>query len=122
MSGFRRPVDVKPRAEGQYVQGRWVEGADVAPITILASVQPATVGDYDRLQPLPEGRRIRAAVRIYTDVLLNVAGADWRNGDRLIWGASPFAGEYLIVAVSPWQSGVISHYRYIAVLEAAQTN
>ncbi len=117
--GFRRPQAIRRRAPGQYERGRWVDGAALADITIAASVQPAKAGDYDMLQANPEGRRVRAAVRIYTDAVLNVAGQDWTNGDRLVWDAGPLAGEYLLVGVSPWQSGVISHYRYLAVLLAA---
>ncbi|CAP41317.1 hypothetical protein [Bordetella petrii] len=115
--GFRRPQTIRPRAEGGYVKGRWVEGADAAPYTIQASVQPARLSDHDVLQPNPEGRRITAAVRIYTTAVLNVAGQDDQNGDRLVWDRAPHPGEYLVVAVSPWQSGVISHYRYLAVLQ-----
>lgn len=117
MSSFRRPVQVIRRGEGQWVDGRWVAGGDEAPITIMASVQPATLSDYDTLQALPEGRRVEAMVRIYTDAVLNVAGADGTNGDRVVWPHGPRPGKYLVRAVSPWQSGVISHYRYLAVLE-----
>lgn len=116
---FRKPHVMRTRAAGQYVRGRWEEGARGPDVMIQASVQPAKAGDYDLLQAHPEGRRVRAAVRIYTSADLNVAGQDWRNGDRLVWGAGPMAGEYLLVGVSPWQAGVIPHFRYLAVLLAA---
>ncbi|WP_313378002.1 hypothetical protein [Achromobacter insolitus] len=116
---FRKPHVIRTRAPGQYVRGRWEDGAPGADVPILASVQPAKPGDYDLLQAHPEGRRVHAAVRIYTNAVLNVAGQDWRNGDRLVWGAGPLAGEYLLVGVAPWQSGVIPHFRYLAVLLAA---
>lgn len=114
---LRRPQTIIPRAEGQRENGRWLEGPPGEPYTISASVQPATAGDYDRLQALAEGRRITAMVRIYTSAVLNVAGQDWRNGDRLVWDQAPHPGEYLVVAMSAWQSGVIPHYRYLAVLQ-----
>ena len=117
MSSFRKPTQIRRRAAGQWVEGRWVDGADEGIETILASVQPMRLVDFDHLQALMEGRRIEAAVRIYTTEVLNVAGANDRNGDRLIWPFAPRPCEYLVVAVSPWQSGVISHYRYHAVLE-----
>ncbi len=118
MSSFRKPQTIIRRLPGAYVDGRWVEGADDPnPLTILASVQPAQTADYDKMAPLREGRRIEALVRIYTSDLLNVAGADDRNGDRLSWPYAPRPGEYLVIDVSPWQSGVISHYRYLAALE-----
>lgn len=117
MSSFRRPVTVKRRAAGQWVAGRWVDGGDAPAQTIMASVQPATLSDYDTLQALPEGRRIEAMVRVYTDAVLDVAGADDSNGDRIAWPHGPRPGDYLVRGVSAWQSGVIPHYRYLAVLE-----
>jgi len=119
--GFRTRQTIRPRAAGAYVGGRWVDGPAAEPVTILASVQPASAGDYDRMQTMAEGRRIRAMVRIYTAAQLNVAGQDWRNGDRLVWERAPHPGEYLVVAVSAWQSGVIPHYRYLAVLQGEET-
>ena len=117
MSSFRRPVEVIRRGAGQWVAGRWIDGADGPPHTIMASVQPATLSDYDTLQALPEGRRVEAMVRVYTDAVLAVAGAADTNGDRIVWPHGPRPGNYLVRAASPWQSGVISHYRYLAVLE-----
>ncbi|MGB3432389.1 hypothetical protein [Achromobacter sp.] len=116
---FRRPHVVRTRLPGRHERGHWVDGASGPDKPILASVQPAKAGDYDQLQVHPEGRRVRAAVRIYTSADLVVAGQDWTNGDCLVWGVGPLAGEYQLVAVSPWQSGVIPHFRYLAVLLAA---
>lgn len=116
---FRRPHTIRTRLPGHRERGHWVEGAPGPDKTIQASVQPAKAGDYDQLQAHPEGRRVRAAVRIYTGAELVIAGEDWTNGDRLVWGVGPLAGEYLLVGVSPWQSGVIPHFRYLAVLLAA---
>ncbi|WP_238911977.1 hypothetical protein [Achromobacter xylosoxidans] len=117
---FRKPHVIRGQLPGRRQRGRWIEGEPIPDRTISASVQPAKVGDYEQLQATPEGRRIRAAVRIYTSDLLSVAGQDWTGGDRLVWGAGPLAGEYLLVGVAPWQSGVIPHYRYLAVLLADQ--
>jgi hypothetical protein len=117
MSSFRKPVQIRRCAAGQWVNGRWVDGADEALVTIQASVQPMSLTDYHQMQALLEGRRAEAGVRIYTDAVLNVAGAGDRNGDRLIWPFGPRPGDYLVVQSSPWQSGIIPHYRYRAVLE-----
>ncbi|KUE88888.1 hypothetical protein ASL20_09690 [Cupriavidus necator] len=117
MSSFRKPTQIRRRTVGRWEGGRWIEGDDTGIETILASVQPVSLSDQDELQARLEGRRIEAAVRIYTTAVLNVAGADDRNGDRLIWPHGSRQGDYLVVSVSPWQSGVISHYRYHAVLE-----
>lgn len=111
MSGFRSPQTVYKHAAGEYVGGRWVPGAAGAPETIQASIQPATVGDYDTMQATIGGRRIERMIRIYSDAELTPAGEDWTNGDEVLWRGS----RYLVVAVSPWQSDVIPHFRMYAV-------
>ncbi|MFU2052942.1 hypothetical protein [Bordetella hinzii] len=116
---FRRPQVIRTRLPGRYERGHWQEGVPGPDRTIQASVQPAKAGDYDLLQAHPEGRRVRAAIRIYTSADLAVAGQDWTGGDRLVWAEGPLAGEYLLVGVSAWQSGVLPHFRYLAVLLAA---
>lgn len=109
---LRRPYTIRRRAPGAYVNGRWVPGTAGAAETIRASVQPAQLSDYDMLEPLPEGRRVESLVRVYTSVLLQVAGNEspTASGDLLDLPQ----GEYVFMAVSPWQSGIISHYRYLA--------
>ena len=115
---FRRPQIIRTQLPGRRERGHWIEGGPGPDRTISASVQPAKAADYEQLQANPEGRRVRAAVRIYTSEALSVAGQDWTGGDRLVWAAAPLAGEYLLVGVAPWQSGVIPHFRYLAVLLA----
>ncbi|CUI29503.1 hypothetical protein [Achromobacter xylosoxidans] len=115
---FRKPHVVRTRLPGRRERGHWIEGEPGPEKQISASVQPAKAADYEQLQANPEGRRVRAAVRIYTTAQLAVAGQDWTGGDRLVWHAAPMAGEYLLVGVAPWQSGVIPHFRYLAVLLA----
>jgi len=110
---FRKPQTIITRQPGQRINGRWVEGGENAPTTILASVQPATLADYDQMQAEPGGRRIERMVRVYTSARLNVAGEDDRNGALLVWEGE----RYLFVAVSPWRSTALKHYRYLAALE-----
>ncbi len=116
-SSFRQPFPFERRAPGAYVDGHWKNGEVTSRFTVMASVQPARISDYDTLQANVEGRRIESAVRIYTDDVLVVSGYDDRNGDRLLWPYAPRPGAYVLMAVSSWQSKVISHYRYLAVLE-----
>lgn len=111
MSSFRKPQTFKRKSAGLYVDGAWQEGTEYDLPDITASVQPAKKEDYDQMEALPEGRRVEAMVRIYTNVELNVAGVDNSNGDILIWRGS----RYLVRDVSAWQSDVINHYRYLAV-------
>lgn len=111
---FRTPQTIVPRLPGDYVNGKWQDGDYGEPFTVMASVQPSRSGDYDQMRAEQPGRRISRMVRIYTDVRLTVAGEDDTNGDSLDW----FGDRYLIIAVSPHQSGVIPHYRYLAVRTA----
>lgn len=100
------------RAPGEHAKGRWVDGAET-PGTIQASVQPAKKVDYDLMQAQLDGRRIAAAVRIYTDTRLNVAGENASNGDVLLWEGK----RYTVAGVAPWRTTILAHYRYLAIME-----
>lgn len=107
MSSFRRPQTIRRYTDGSYVKGKWVAGQDCTELQILASVQPMTNSD---MQHLPEGKRIKRGVKIYTSELLKVDGTD-NQGDELLW----LGIAYRVIAVAMYQMGVISHYRYYAV-------
>lgn len=102
------------RTEGRYVNGRWLEGAEVE-TTFRASIQPAKKDDYDRLEAMAEGRRVESAVRVYTRTELNVAGADAKNGDLIEYQGD----SYLVTAASNWNMDMrgVNHFRYLAVRE-----
>lgn len=118
---LRYPVQIRRRARGTWVGGRWVAGALGAPETILATVQPAQLSDYDQMQALPEGRRAEAMVRVYTDAVIQFAAeAPDASGDALDWPTGQLDRPYLFVARSVWQSRVIPHYRYLAAIMPAQ--
>lgn len=118
---LRYRVQIRRRAPGAYVAGRWVAGALGMPEFIMATVQPAQLSDYDQMQALPEGRRVDGMVRVYTDAMLQFsAEAPDASGDALDWPAGQLDRPYLFVARSPWQSNVISHYRYLAAIMPAQ--
>lgn len=115
MSGLRYPVTIQRRAPGAYVAGRYVAGAIGPDETIMATVQPATLSDYDLLQPLLEGRRVEGVVRVYTTAEIVVAGENTEaTGDLLIWPDGLRTRPYMFMARSPWQSRVIPHFRYLA--------
>ena len=108
---MRYEVTVYRRAPGAYVAGRWHAGESVRD-TIMATVQPAQLSDYDRMEALPEGRRVEALVRVYTDAKMEVAGSGPEaSGDLLQWGDGR---PYVFMATSAWQSGIIPHFRYLA--------
>lgn len=110
---IRTPQQVLIRSPGYRDENeRWVEGSETSG-TILASVQPATSSDYDELRSNPEGRRIERVVRVYTDSRLSVAGESLTNGDILLWEGA----RYIFVAVSPWRTTVLKHFRYLASKE-----
>lgn len=109
---IRTPQNILTRAPGGHVAGRWVDGAETQG-TILASVQPAKAGDYERLEATLGGRRISRAVRIYTATKLNVAGEDLKNGDILVWQGH----RYIVAGESPWRTTMLAHYRYLAIGE-----
>jgi len=110
---FRTPQRIVLRGDGQYADGEWQEGADKRTITILGSVQPATSGDYDLMRAEQAGRRIERMVRLYTDARLPVAGEGQANGAFILWEGE----RYLLIAVSPWRSTALRHYRYLAGME-----
>ena len=94
---------------GAYSAGVWVPG-ERASGTIYASVQPVVQGQD--MQALPEGRRWSDIVKIYTDTRLKVVDdGDGVQPDFVVhegWG-------YELVSLFSNRSGVISHYKYIAV-------
>lgn len=110
--GFRRPHTVKRRLQGQYLNGKWQEGAEQT-ITIQASVQPL---NEQEVQSLPEGRRSGKAYKVFTDTELyeadqETAGQAARNADIIVIGGKDFE----IVRVLPHLAGVLSHYKCYAV-------
>lgn len=108
MLGFRKEYQKITVRQGRYVNGEWVEGEQEQILPLMASIQPLAM---DKLAPQLQGRHIHSAIKIYTDDVLNVAGDDFKNGDRVL-----FNGErYVVVQRSVYQSGVINHYRYQAV-------
>lgn len=113
MSFFRTPQQLKRKAPGSYVDGVWVQGGLETDFTISATIQPASLSDYDELRATAGGRRIERAVRIYTNERLVVAGETDNNGDVLIWEGA----RYEVIAVSPWRTTLIKHYRYWASKE-----
>ena len=104
---FRKVVPVERRAAGAYVAGLWTPGeVDPAFVSVVASVQPATRED---LQRLPEGQRIVGAYKLFTDTRLLLARQD-QSGDRVQIGGD----WYLVTAEEVWDNNVIPHYAYLA--------
>lgn len=108
MIAFTTTVKVY-RPSGAYVEGVWQEGVDPQPFTIQASVQPLMGRE---LQALDEGRRQRAAVRLYTEFQLRPV-ADGKNPDRLTLDGQDFE----VISVEDWtKGGMIPHFKAVASL------
>lgn len=111
MSLGRRPIKVI-RPSGSYVAGRWEEGNPGA-FTIEASVQPLSGKE---MEALPEGRRGKAAFRLYTDFALRtVDDQGGRNPDRIIEGVDG-RKVFEVIQVFPWQNGIVDHHKAIVSL------
>ncbi|QLB23323.1 hypothetical protein [Phocoenobacter skyensis] len=112
---FRKKYVVKKaKKNGSFVDGVWQDIASEEKIEVMASVQPATQSDYDAMELRSDGAVVERAIRIYTRENLKQAGNDGSNsadGDVLIYDDC----EFLIRDKSSWQSGIIPHYRYLAV-------
>lgn len=104
---FRKALTVTRFGAGAYVAGRYVPGTPLAPITIQGSVQPTKPED---LQLLPEGRRVDATYRIYTDAELIIPreSTDDKADQVTIKGE-----QFEVIALADWQNGVLPHRRYI---------
>lgn len=106
---FRKTVTILREAAGTYVNGVWSAGARSA-LTTQASIQPVSLGRD--MQSLPEGRRLSDYVKLYSDTFLNTT----REGEGLQPDIIVHEGYgYELIDIAPYRSGVISHYRYLAV-------
>lgn len=123
-TSFRKPFTVMRAGTGAFVNGIWTPQSEAA-VTIQATIQPAILTDYDRIQSAFAGERLGRVIRIYTSEVLNVADPRANaNGagvvaDVIIYQLAPDvgSGRFRVIDVSTWQSGVLPHYRYLAVAE-----
>lgn len=100
----RRPLAGTRFGAGSYVSGVWVEGVPEA-ISLTASVLPTSGKE---LQFLPEGRRERASLTLYTSFELRASGpgvnADLVEIDGEQWE---------VVRVEAWRNGILPHTKAI---------
>jgi hypothetical protein len=108
MSCFRKPFTILKETPGSYVLGLWVPGAKVVQ-KVQSSVQPITMGQD--MDVLPEGRHMSDFVKFYTDTkLTTTADGEGTQPDIIVFDGYGFE----IISQYKNQSGVISHYKYIA--------
>ena len=108
MSLGRRRIFGFRMGAGIFVNGVWVEGT-LTPISFDASVQALRPKE---MQMLPEGRIVTQGYRLYTDYELKTVDTGVaKNPDRV----TLFGLEFEVVSVEIWQSGIIPHYKAMAV-------
>lgn len=115
-TSFRRPHQFLRNRSGIWVQGEWVPAADPAPVDVMATVQPASSSDYDRVEALQGGERPDALLRVYTDERMRIRGAGPADlGDILLYDGR----RWLLIGEA--LRGVlrtrVSHNRYLATPE-----
>ncbi|MCQ9124358.1 hypothetical protein [Rodentibacter caecimuris] len=107
--GFRKHYKMIVRVEGEYVKGKWENGGEQEQ-DLMASIQPLSGSEMDRLVSMMQGRHISSAVKIYTDQRLEVGGENTKNGAIVL-----FEGErYEVISRATYHSGVLEHHKYIA--------
>ena len=113
---FRTSKLVLRQATGGYVDGVWIGGSRSV-LTTVASCQPAST--KQDLLALPEGRQHSDLIKIYSDDRLQIA----EEGLGLQPDCVVFDGvAFEIVSYFAHQSGVINHYKYMAVKSFRFTN
>lgn len=122
MRRFRQPLPVIRRRPGEYVRGVWEPAFEPEPITVELGIQPATAGDYERVQSEPGGRRISALLRAYgpLEPVLSVAGDGNTNGDLV-----QYDGRYwLVIGKHPRRhlSARVRHIRYLLAQEVEHSD
>lgn len=109
-SSFRKPYKMLVRSDGEHVKGKWVNGGEIEQ-TLMASIQPLSGAEMDRLVVSMQGRRVSSAVKIYTDQKLDVGGENTHNGTVILVGDE----RYEVISRAAYHSAVLSHYRYVAI-------
>lgn len=79
----KTPVDILRHAEGSFVDGDWVEGAETT-VTISANVHPFS--DY-QVSIMPESDRTRSWLWLFTSdvVRQKKEGTSGYGADRFVW-------------------------------------
>ena len=110
---FNKQVTVVRSLAGAYNEdGVWQDG-QTQELTILANVQPLNQREMEQYTSvLPGGNRTNLLVKIYTsEQLLLDSQMTGQIADVILW----MGKRYKIAMQEQWQSGIISHYRYIGV-------
>lgn len=103
---LRQTVAVKrPTGNGTWTKGQFTASATTS-FNILASIQPLSGNE---MQSLPEGRREKEAIRLYTSTELKIAAEGGANADVVTIAGK----DYEVIAVYPWRNGILNHFKVI---------
>jgi hypothetical protein len=108
---FRQPIQGLRRPAGAYVNGLWVANPDPEPITIRASIQPASGSQLARL---PEGKRTNPTYALRSEEAIQEAIADSHDADVFDF----YGRRWEVIDLRTWQNGIINHYE--ALVQGSQ--
>ncbi len=77
----KTPVDILRHAEGSYVDGDWIEGAETT-VTIQANVHPFS--DY-QVSIMPESDRTKSWLWLFTSSVVRQKKEGSYGADRFMW-------------------------------------
>lgn len=129
-TSFRRPFQVMKRNMGTWQNGRYIP-ADMGMIVVInATIQMPNVGDMQKIEALPMGRRAARYIKVYTDTRLNVPNQEIEGarqqypGDIIYYDSSHYLlfGESDFTMLRRSRNTVVSHWRYYGceVIEGAR--
>lgn len=110
---FNKQVTVVRSLAGAYDEdGVWQDG-QTQELTILANVQPLNTREMEQYTSVfAGGNRTIRLVKIYTsEQLMLDEQMTGQIADIILW----MGKRYKVAMQEQWQSGIISHYRYIGV-------
>lgn len=111
---FRKSYSAIRIANGSYVNGLWVSGAETDS-TITASIQPLSAKEVESENV---GRDQKGAVKVYTNDILNISqynDTTKTQGDIVIYDGD----KYELLKKYRYDSDLITHYKYIGEYRGA---
>lgn len=108
---FNQPVTLIRTSRGEYNDDGIYEPASEVRTQIQASVQPLGLNELNQLQVNVDGASVIDYVKIYSSIELHPPSTDYDTADVV-----EYRGKlYRVIFSAAYQSGVINHYKAIAV-------
>ena len=106
----QRPITLIRKAPGTYLKGRYVEGVELAPVTIYGSCQHETEAHRQKRIASSENEHLETGMMIYTESEIKPGGEGTDQPDILIIDGA----RYEVSEVAPWRCGILNHYEVLA--------